>query len=98
MKTVLQNSHVPWEEMARTNPGKVIKQWVDTLETLQRDGILSGWSCLDGMPDGSNLPTRSRLSALLEYRYQFVPGGDLADHLHRKSSRRCMLIDRATQR
>lgn len=88
MKTVLQNSHVPYEEMARTNPGKVIKQWIETLETLKRDGILGGYFCMDGAADGSDLPTRSRLSAMLEYRYEFTPGGDLAERLRRKSAGR----------
>jgi hypothetical protein len=88
MKTVLQNSHVPYEEMARANPGKVIKQWIDALDTLCRDGILESYACLDGAADGSDLPTRSRLSAMLERRYLFVPGGALSQRLRRKSAAR----------
>ena len=88
MKTVLQNSYVPWEEMARTNPGKVIRQWVETLETLHRDLLLGDYTCLDGAVDGSDLPTRSRLSVMLNYRYQFTPGEELTERLRRRSARR----------
>ena len=84
MKTVLTGSHVPWEETARTNPGKVIKQWGDALETLRKDGILGPYPCLDGAADGSDLPVRGRLTAMLERRYQFVPGRDLLPHLRAK--------------
>ncbi len=84
MRTVLHNSHVPWEETARTNPGKVIQQWRDALETLRKDGILGPAPCLDGAADGSDLPSRGRLSAMLERRYQFVPGPDLLPHLRAK--------------
>ena len=58
MRTVLNGSHVPWEETARTNPGKVIKQWGDALETLRKDGIIGPCPCLDGAADGSDLPAR----------------------------------------
>ena len=84
MKTVLDGSHVAWEEMARTNPGKVIKQWNDALETLRKDGILGPCPCLDGAADGSDLPARGRLAAMLERRFQFVPGRDLLPHLRAK--------------
>jgi hypothetical protein len=84
MKTVLNGSHVPWKETARTNPGKVIKQWEDALETLRKDGILGPYPCLDGAADGSDLPVRGRLTAMLERRYQFVPGRDLLPHLRAK--------------
>lgn len=84
MKTVLSGSHVAWEETARTNPGKVIKQWGDALETLRKDGILGPSPCLDGAADGSDLPARGRLAALLERRFQFVPGRDLLPHLRAK--------------
>ena len=78
MRTILQNSRAPWEEMARTNPGKVIRQWVDTLETLRRDGLLASYACLDGAVDGSDLPLRNRLNTMLEHRYVVAPGADLA--------------------
>ena len=84
MRTVLENSHVPWAETARTNPGKVIRQWGDALETLRRDGILGPCPCLDGAADGSDLPARGRLAAMLERRYQFVPGRDLLPPLRAK--------------
>ena len=84
MQTVLSNSHVPWEETARTNPGKVIKQWCDALDTLRRDGVIGPYACLDGPPDGADLPVRGRLGAMLERRYQFVPGKDLLPHLRAK--------------
>jgi len=84
MKTVLDGSHVAWEETARTNPGNVIKQWNDALETLRKDGILGPCPCLDGAADGSDLPARGRLAALLERRFQFVPGRDLLPHLRAK--------------
>jgi hypothetical protein len=84
MRTVLNGSHVAWEETARTNPGKLIKQWGDALETLRRDGILGPCPCLDGAADGSDLPARGRLAALLERRFQFVPGRDLLPHLRAK--------------
>lgn len=84
MRTVLANSHVPWEEMARTNPGKVIRQWMDALETLRRDGVLGPARCLDGDADGADLPARGRLAAMLERRYEFVPGRDLLPHLRAK--------------
>ncbi|MDQ2800210.1 MAG: hypothetical protein M3Y13_11270 [Armatimonadota bacterium] len=87
MKTVLAGSLVPWEEMARTNPGKVIKQWIDALERLRRDGLIGPWPCLDGAADGSDLPTRGRLAAMLERRYQFVPGKEILPHLRAKQSR-----------
>ena len=84
MRTVLSGGHVAWEETARTNPGKVIKQWNDALSTLRRDGILGSSPCLDGAADGSDLPARGRLAAMLERRYQFVPGRDLLPHLRAK--------------
>ena len=84
MKTVLASSHVPWEETARTNPGKVIKQWTEALETLRKDGIIGPYPCLDGAADGSDLPVRGRLTAMLEHRYQFVPGRELLPHLRAK--------------
>ena len=84
MKTVLSGSHIAWEETARTNPGKVIKQWGDALETLRRDGVIGPYPCLDGAADGSDLPARGRLAAMLERRYQFVPGRDLLPHLRAK--------------
>jgi len=84
MRTVLNGSHVAWEETARTNPGKLIKKWGDALETLRRDGILGPGPCLDGAADGSDLPARGRLAALLERRFQFVPGRDLLSHLRAK--------------
>ena len=86
MKTVLAGSHVPWEETARTNPGKVIKQWNDALKTLQNDGILGSCVCLDGLPDGSDLPTRGRLAGMLERRTRFVPGKEMLPHLRAKQS------------
>ena len=84
MRTVLSGSLVPWEETARTNPGKVIQQWGEALEALRKDGIIGPASCLDGLPDGSDLPARGRLTALLERRFQFVPGRDLLPHLRAK--------------
>ncbi len=84
MKTVLANSHVPWEDTARTNPGKVIKQWTEALETLRKDGIIGPYPCLDGAADGSDIPVRGRLTAMLEHRYQFVPGRELLPHLRAK--------------
>ena len=81
MQTILSGSLVPWEETARTNPGKVLRQWQDALDTLRRDGVIGPWSCLDGAEDGSDLPTRGRLAAMLERRYQIVPGRDLLPHL-----------------
>ena len=84
MRTVLSGGQVAWEETARTNPGKVIKQWNDVLSTLRRDGILGPSPCLDGAADGSDLPARGRLAAMLERRYQFVPGRDLLPHLRAK--------------
>jgi len=85
MRTVLDNSHVPWEETARTNPGKVIRQWCDALETLRKDGVIGPYACLDGLPDGADLPARGRLAAMLEHRYQFIPGKDLLAHLRAKN-------------
>lgn len=84
MRTVLSGGQVAWEETARTNPGKVIKQWGDALDALRRDGILGPTPCLDGAADGSDLPARGRLAAMLERRYQFVPGRDLLPHLRAK--------------
>jgi hypothetical protein len=84
MRTVLSGAQVAWEETARTNPGKVIQQWNDALDTLRRDGILGPCPCLDGAADGSDLPARGRLTALLERRFQFVPGRDLLPHLRAK--------------
>jgi len=84
MRTVLNGSHVAWEGTARTNPGKVVKQWNDALETLRRDGILGPCPCLDGAADGGDLPARGRLAAMLERRFQFVPGRDLLPHLRAK--------------
>ena len=84
MRTVLDGGHVAWEETARTNPGKVIKQWGDALGALRRDGVLGPCVCLDGAADGSDLPVRGRLAALLDRRFQFVPGRDLLAHLRAK--------------
>ena len=84
MRTVLSHSHVPWEETAKTNPGKVIRQWRDALTTLRRDGVIGPCPCLDGSADGSDLPVRGRLAAMLDRRYQFVPGKDLLPHLRAK--------------
>jgi len=88
MRTVLVNGQVRWEEMARTNPGKVIKQWIDALDRLVKDGVIGGYTCVDGAPDGSDLPVRSRLSTMLEYRYEFTPGPELMKHIRAKSERR----------
>ena len=84
MRTVLSGGHIAWEETARTNPGKVIKQWGDALETLRRDGVIGPYPCLDGAADGGDLPARGRLAAMLDRRYQFVPGRDLLPHLRAK--------------
>ncbi|HEX5324176.1 MAG TPA: hypothetical protein VFW40_10345 [Capsulimonadaceae bacterium] len=84
MKTVLAGSHVRWHEMREANPGKVIKQWCDALETLRRDGLIGEYSCLDGAVDGSDLPPRGRLEAMLDRRYQFFPGTALLPHLRAK--------------
>jgi hypothetical protein len=88
MRSVLTGGQVRWEEMARTNPGKVIKQWIDALDRLKADGVIGGYRCLDGAPDGSDLPVRSRLSSMLEYRYEFTPGTELLKHIRAKSERR----------
>ena len=88
MRTVLVNGQVRWEEMARTNPGKVFKQWMDALDQLIIDGVIGGYTCLDGGADGSDLPVRSRLSTMLEYRYEFTPGGEMVKHLRAKAERR----------
>ena len=87
MRTVLDGSLVPWEEMARTSAGKVIRQWSDALNTLHRDGVIGPWACLDGAADGSDLPTRGRLAAMLERRYRIVPGRDLLPHVLAPASR-----------
>jgi hypothetical protein len=87
MKTVLENSHVAWQDMAKTNPGKVIGQWCEALETLKKDGLLSDFYCLDGAVDGADLPTRGRLTGMLERRYQFIPGKGLLKHLRSKKNR-----------
>lgn len=84
MRTVLTQSHVPWEAMARTNPGKVIRQWGDALAQLRKDGLLGEYSCLDGAPDGSDLPARGRLETLLDRRFRLVPGRLLVSHLRSK--------------
>ncbi len=84
MRTILTQSHVAWETMAQTNPGKVIRQWCDALAQLHKDGILGEFSCLDGAPDGSDLPARGRLDALLERRFRLVPGRLLVGHLRAK--------------
>lgn len=88
MKTVLAGSRVAWEDMARTNPGKVRTQWQAALETLRKDGILGPTVCLDGALDGSDLPTRGRLSAMLERRFLFTPGPHLLEHLSAKQGTR----------
>jgi hypothetical protein len=84
MRSVLSGSHVRWQEMREANPGKVIKQWCDALETLRKDGLISEYTCLDGAIDGSDLPSRGRLDAMLERRYQFFPGAALVPHLRAK--------------
>ena len=84
MRTILTQSHVPWETTARTNPGKVIRQWTDALAQLRKDGLLGEYACLDGAPDGSDLPARGRLDALLERRFRLVPGRLLVSHLRSK--------------
>lgn len=88
MKTVLAGSRAAWEDMARTNPGKVRAQWQAALETLRKDGILGPVICLDGALDGSDLPTRGRLAAMLERRYLFTPGPALLEHLRAKQGTR----------
>ena len=80
MSTVLVGSHVSWQDMAITNPGKVIRQWLDALETLHRDGVIGPYMCLDGAIDGSDLPSRGRLVEMLERRIEFVPGTLLMPH------------------
>lgn len=88
MRTVLDHSHVEWKTMARTNSGKVIRQWCDALETLHRDGVIGPPRCVDGAGDGSDLPIRGRLDALLERRFRIVPGRDLLPHLRTKGKTR----------
>ena len=88
MRTVLDHSYVGWREMARTNPGKVIRQWCDALETLHRDGVIGSVRCLDGAWDGSDLPIRGRLNILLERRFRIVPGRDLLPHVRAKGKMR----------
>lgn len=80
MRAVLEGSLVPWETMAQSSAGKVIQQWQDALDTLHRDGVIGPWACLDGQPDGADLPARGRLAAMLEQRYRLVPGRDLSPH------------------
>lgn len=84
MRTILDHSHVPWENTARTNPSKVIRQWADALAQLRKDGLLGEYTCLDGALDGSDLPVRGRLNALLERRFRLVPGRLLVSHLRAK--------------
>jgi hypothetical protein len=84
MRTVLDGARVDWEELSRVNPGRLIKYWLDALSTLQKDGILAEWRCLDGSPDGSDLPQRGRLDKMLERRWIFIPGAELSKHLQPK--------------
>lgn len=85
MATVLIGCNIAWEDIARTNPGKVIRQWCEALENLRKDGVIGAYSCLDGQIDGSDLPVRGRLNAMLKRRYQFIPGRDLLDPLRSKA-------------
>ena len=81
MRSVLDGSLVPWRGMARSSAGKVIRQWSDALNTLHRDGVIGPWACLDGAADGSDLPARGRLAAMLERRCRIAPGRDLLPHV-----------------
>ena len=62
----------------------MIRQWTDALETLRRDGLLLAYARADGPADGSDLPARGRLAALLDEVYQLVPGPELIPHLTAK--------------
>jgi hypothetical protein len=91
MRTVLLNSHVGWERIAATNAGKVIDQWVSALDTLRADGVIGPYSCLDGALDGSDLPVRGRLAAMLDRRYEFTPGDDMIYHVRARAATRAKL-------
>jgi len=81
MRTILDKSVPSWEATQKTNAGRVISQFLSTLDNLSRDRIIGGYRCLDGAADGSDLPQRGRLEAMLDRRFEILPGKLIADNL-----------------
>jgi hypothetical protein len=82
--TILDGSHLPWRTIARNDPGRVIRQTVGALEQLATDKLIGDYSCYDGEIDGSDLPERGRLDAMLERRYLVHPGPLMTKHIIEK--------------
>jgi len=83
-KTILDGAGIEWRDLGEKNPGMVIKQFNDALKRLQEDEITGVCPCLDGAPDGSDLPRKGKLAKWLEHRWDPKPGPELAKHLRAK--------------
>jgi len=82
--SILNGSYMPWERMKRNEAGAIIRQVLSALETLKRDGLIGAYTCLDGTPDGSDLPERGRLETMLPGRYLIEPGFLMRPHILKK--------------
>jgi len=81
METILDKAGLDWKPGATTNPGRVISQFLTALQTLKADGVIGEYACIDGEDDGSDLPIRGRLEAMLQRRWEFTPGADQRPHI-----------------
>ena len=85
MESILDGSQIDWRPMAATNPGKVIAQFTAAAATLRSDGICD-LRCQDGAFNGSDLPTRGRLAALLDRLYLPFPGEMVRPHYQKRNA------------
>ena len=83
-QTILDGAGIDWQRTGNKDPGRVIRQFVTALDTLQADGIISQYQCLDGDPYGECLPVHGRLKTWLQWRWAFLPGTVQAGFLRPK--------------
>ena len=99
MESILNGACLPWQRLALNDPGKVVRQFSQALETLKHDGIISDYECLDGAADGSDLTQRKgKLDKMLDRRYRVSPGADLLPHLYAKKTARIKSQARSNKR
>lgn len=97
-QAILDNTGIPWEHMAKKDPGKVIRQFVTALETLKADGIIGEYQCIDGNPWGESLPIHGRLKTWLAWRWYFLPGPIQARFLRKKKEAAAAAAQRSEER
>lgn len=85
LRTVLDRANLDWESLRAHDPGRVIENFINSLERLKQDGILAHYECLNGPADGKGLPRKGKLDRMLGYRFMFYPGPELVRHLRPKA-------------